>query len=289
MDKSEKLKSIHRVTRVWCEEATELSKEDFNQIDLRLRGVANPQIVCTFNPIDQDSWINTEFWQFGDTDKVKLLHTTFLDNKFVGEEYSAVMDRLKIQNPRMYEIYALGLWGQALEGVIFKYDDIQKVPEEAKLLCRGMDFGFTNDPTALIAIYLWNGKIILDEELYKRQMTNQDLIRFFEDIGLSRSEQIRADSSEPKSIEEIHRAGYNIVGATKGKDSINFGIDTMKQYDILITARSQNLKKEFKNYCWAQDKNGKMLNTPIDDFNHAIDGVRYGFELLAKKREIFTY
>lgn len=292
MDDPEKVKSIRRVSRVWVEEATELNKWDFEQLDLRLRWQKNMQITCTFNPIDEEHWLNTEFWAKWITEDVELMHTTYKDNRWVGPEYDRVLERLKESSPNMYKIYALGLWWSGLEWVIFQHGEIQDVPKEAELLGFGMDFGYTNDPTAMTAIYRWNWKIILDEVIYRRWLINvwhkpedrlNSISGLLEEYWIPKSKEIWADSSEPKSIDEIYKAGWNIKAVEKGKDSILFGINTMQQYELLVTARSGNIKKEFRNYTWAVDKNWKRLNVPIDSFNHAIDGIRYFFMMRLSK------
>lgn len=292
MDNPEKIKSIRRISRVWMEEATEFQKRDFEQLDLRLRWQKNMQITCTFNPIDEEHWLNTDFWQFWITEHIELLHSTFLDNKWVGHEYLQVMNRLKETNLNMYNIYALGQWWSGLEGVIFKYTEIQEVPADAEFLWYWQDFGYTNDPTSLTAIYRYNGKIILDEIIYRKWLINvyksredkpRSIVWLYEENEVSKSKEIWSDSAEPKSIEEIHKEGYNIKPVVKGPDSIIFGINTMLQYEFMITARSGNIKKEFRNYTWAVDKNWKKLNEPIDAFNHAIDGTRYFFMMRMSK------
>lgn len=181
-------------------------------------------------------------------------------------------------------MYGLGLMG-SLEGVIFSnYSIIDHLPEEARLIGAGLDFGFTNDPTAVIYVYLWNGKRILDEVCYRNGLVNSEIARYLPQNCLT-----YADSSEPKSIEEITRCGAMISGVTKGADSINFGIQIMQGQEYLITARSTNLIKEFRSYCWDTDKNGKRLNKPIDNFNHGIDAVRYHeMEAIGLKKE-FKY
>lgn len=275
MDDPEKIKSIKWVTRVWIEEATELNKKDFDQIDLRLRWEKELQITCTLNPIDEEHWINQDFYIYWSTPDVEIVHTTYKDNRFVWAEYNKVMERLKVQDPRMYEIYALGKWWRAVEWLIFNFIEIDKVPEEAKFVNRWQDFWFTNDPSAFTSIYEWNGWLILDEEFYRTWMTNQDIIEMYKSIWVWLTDEIVADSSEPKSIEEIYRAWYNIIWAEKWPDSVMYWIQIMKQFTLYITKRSMNLKKEFKNYCYAKDKEWKAINKPIDAFNHAIDGVRY--------------
>lgn len=292
MDNPEKVKSIRRVSRVWIEEATELNKQDFEQLDLRLRWQKNMQITCTFNPIDEEHWLNTEFWAKWNTEDVELMHTTYKDNRFVGPEYDKVLERLKETSPNMYKIYALWLWWSGLEWVIFQYWEIQTVPKDAELLGFGLDFGYTNDPTALTAIWKYDGKIILDEIIYRKWLINvwhnpedrlNSITGLLDEFWISKTKEIWADSAEPKSIEEIHKAWWNIKPVEKGKDSILFGINTMQQYEILVTARSWNIKKEFRNYTWAVDKDWRKLNEPIDAFNHAIDGTRYFFMMRLSK------
>lgn len=241
------------------------------------------QITTTFNPIDEEHWLNTDFWQNGETDEVALLHTTYLDNRFIGEQYQRVMDRLKEQDPRTWEIYALGKWGKPAEGLIFTFEEIDSVPEAAKLLGYGLDFGFTNDPSAFVGAYQYDQSIILDEEFYRTGLTNPDIANLFRDSGVGQYDDVFADSSEPKSIEEIYRHGFNVQGAEKGPDSIMFGINLMKQYRILVTKRSVNLKKELRKYVWKKDKEGKSLNRPIDAFNHAIDASRYVVTMKMRK------
>lgn len=275
IDDAEKLKSVEWVARIWIEESTELTKEDFDQLDLRLRWKKDMQITCTFNPTDAEHWLNTDFRIHWNTHNQTCLHTTYKDNKRVWEEYAKVMDRLFETNPNYYNIYALWKRG-ILEGMIFEnWTTIKEVPKWAKLLWYWMDFWYTNDPTALIAWYLYNNELILDELIYERWLTNQDIVKKLKDIWIDIEAEIRADSSEPKSIEEIFREWYNIQPVSKWSDSIIYGIDIMKQYPIKITARSGNLQKEFKKYVRAKDKNWKPINKPIDAFNHGIDWARY--------------
>lgn len=275
MDDPEKIKSVVNVTRVWAEEATEFTKKDFDQIDLRLRWKKDLQIVLTYNPVDKDHWLNTDFWARGENADTTLIHTTYKDNKWAWEQYEKVMARLKEQDPNMYKIYALGEWWNLVEWLIFTFELIDEVPEGAKLLWHGQDFGYTNDPSALVSVYQWNEGIILDERIYLTGLTNSDLVAQYKTKGIWTSDLIVADSSEPKSIEEIYRMGYNIQPVEKWPDSINFGIQTMKQQKLYVTKNSMNLIKELKNYCWAKDKNGLPVNKPIDLFNHLIDAARY--------------
>jgi phage terminase large subunit len=169
-----------------------------------------------------------------------------------------------------YKVYGLGEIGN-LEGVIFNnWQQIDKVPVDAKLIGIGCDFGYTNDPTALIEVYTYNGKRYVNELMYRSGMLNSDIAKV-----LPKGVIVYADSSEPKSIDEIKRYGIMIKGVTKGKDSIKYGIDVMQQQEYLVTSQSENLIKELRSYSWDKDKEGKKLNKPIEYFNHAIDALRY--------------
>ena len=169
-----------------------------------------------------------------------------------------------------YKVYGLGEIGN-LEGVIFNnWQQIDKIPVDAKLIGIGCDFGYTNDPTALIEVYTYNGKRYVNELMYRSGMLNSDIAKV-----LPKGVIVYADSSEPKSIDEIKRYGIMIKGVTKGKDSIKYGIDVMQQQEYFVTSQSENLIKELRSYSWDKDKEGKKLNKPIEYFNHAIDALRY--------------
>lgn len=169
----------------------------------------------------------------------------------------------------------------SLEGVIFEnWDKIASVPPGAQLLGGGMDFGFTQDPTTLIAAYRWNGKIIFDEVIYRKGLGNGDI------AGLAKGFKgmIYADSAEPKSIKDLKAYGLKIKGADKGPDSIRFGISLLQEEEFLVTERSLNLISELMAYCWDTDKHGKQIAKPIDAFNHAIDAMRYFAIMVLKKK-----
>lgn len=286
MDDPEKIKSISNPTRIWIEEATELNEEWFNQLDLRLRGNWKLQITCTFNPISSKHWIIEKLWNKWTTEDVECLHSTYLDNRFVGkDQYKKVFERLKIQDPRLYDIYALWIPGKAIEWLIFDYEVIPSLPPEAKLKGYWLDFGY-NDPTALVAVYEYNNDIILDECIYKTHLTNQDIINELKMLWINK-ELIVWDSASPANIEEIYRAWFNIKPAKKWKDSIINWIQLMKQTKIYITQKSFNTKKEFDNYTWAKDKNGNVLDTPIDAFCHILDWTRYLLSYWEKKEFYF--
>lgn len=231
-------------------------------------------VYLDWNPVNE-FWFHTDLMNDADVD---FLIVNYEDNEACPE--SALNFILKAKEKaktstfwaNWYNVYGLGQLG-SLEGVVFpNWEQIDTIPAEAKFLGCGLDFGYSNDPTALIGVYEYNGKIIADEMIYSTSLLNSDIIKLMkQDKRLP----IWADSAEPKSIEEIRRAGFNIKAVVKGADSINFGISVLQQRDILVTKQSTNLIKELRNYSWDTDKTGKRLNRPCDDFNHAIDAMRY--------------
>jgi phage terminase large subunit len=292
LDDVEKLKSIEGVTSIWVEEATELLQEDFEQLDLRLRGEFGclKQIILTFNPISDQHWIKRIFFD-DPIDGVFTLKTTYLDNAFIDDEYKMVMNNKKKSNPRYYGIYALGNWGTA-EGLIFNNvtQRLIKPFEIEGLKCyQGLDFGYTNDPTAFSQSYVddINKKIYIYDGFYQKGMSNAQIAAEITRM-LAHKHKTVADSSEPKSIDYIKGKGVRMQGALKGADSINTGIDFLLEYEIIVNAHLVEFMTEFDNYAWAIDKKtNKPTNKPIDDFNHFIDGLRYAVECLFKKSKTF--
>jgi phage terminase large subunit len=217
---------------------------------------------------------NNEFWVHTDLigkPNVTLIisdhrHNTFLDQK--------IHDKIEaIEDPELYKVYARGLTGK-LEGVIFRdYNIISGVSPDAKLIGYGLDFGFSNDPTALVALYSQSGELIVDELIYDRGLLNIRISDLMRELGVNG--RIIADSAEPKSIAELSAYGWQIEGAKKGPDSIRQSINTLKRYKLNVTQRSSNLKKELNGYKWKQNKDGKLDNEPVDFLNHAIDALRY--------------
>lgn len=287
LDDVEKLKSIEGVTSIWCEEATELTQEDFEQLDLRLRGEHGclKQITLTLNPISEQHWIKKIFFD-DPMESVFTLHTTYKDNAFIDAEYQMVMENKKKTNPRYYNIYALGNWGTA-EGLIFPAVKQRLIrPEEiAGLECvQGLDFGYTNDPTAFHQSYVdkANKRLYVYDGFYEKGMSNAKIADSIKAMEAHKHRTI-ADSSEPKSIDYIKGKGVRIEGAQKGADSISSGIDFLSEFEIIVNAHLVEFMTEFNNYSWALDKHGKATNKPVDDFNHFIDSLRYSVEPLSKK------
>lgn len=286
MDDPEKLKSIEGVTGVWMEEATEFTQEDFEQLDLRLRGetLYTKQIVLTLNPISEQHWIKRVFFD-DPIDGCFTLKTTYLDNSFIDDDYKMVMENKKKTNPRYYSIYALGNWGTA-EGLIFSNVKTQaiKLEDVWHLPCvQGGDFGFTNDPTAFNQTYvdLPNKKIYVYDGFYEKGMSNEAIAQKLKDMKAHKTH-TTFDSAEPKSIDRLRTLGIKCGPALKGKDSINAGIDFLLDFEIIVNNHLVEFMKEFNNYCWDVDKDGKQLNKPIDDFNHFIDSLRYALEKFSR-------
>lgn len=262
--------------RLFVNEANAVKYGIYEQLSLR----TNKQAIIDFNP-------SARFWAhdnlFGRED-VEWTVTTYRDNAFLNPNirekilsYEPTPENIArgTANEYRWKVYGLGEVGR-LEGLVFPDFKVSSDwPDEYKWRVFGMDFGFTNDPTTLIEIRYAHGNLYWKEHLYETGLTNPDicdkLTRLeFENI------KIVADSAEPKSIEEIHRKGWNIVGAVKGKDSINQGIDAIKRYNLYIHSTSKNLIEEFSSYTWDKDKDGNSTNKPIDKFNHGIDAGRYG-------------
>jgi phage terminase large subunit len=245
-------------------------------------------VYLDWNPTNT-FWFHTELQQDNDVDFLTINYT---DNEACPE--SALNFILKAKEKaeqgnsfwqNWYKVYGLGEIGN-LEGVIFNnWQQVDKIPVEAKLIGLGCDFGYTNDPTALIEVYTYNGKRYVNELMYRSGMLNSDIAKV-----LPKGVIVYADSSEPKSIDEIKRYGIMIKGVTKGKDSIKYGIDVMQQQEYFVTSQSENLIKELRSYSWDKDKEGKKLNRPIEYFNHAIDALRYHeMEALGIKKNLGKY
>lgn len=227
-----------------------------------------------------------EFWghQLRQDDDCEWIRSTYLDNPYLPDSIVRQIEKRKETDPNWWRVYGLGLVGK-IEGLIYPdFDIVDDFPDMDSFY--GLDFGYSNDPTALIRMGLSGDALYLDELIYETGLTNQDIA---DRMDMNRNDEIYADSAEPKSIEEIYRAGYNIRGARKGRDSILNGIDLVKRYHLKVTKRSINLIRELRNYRWLEDRDGNLLNKPADDFNHALDAVRYGMLMKRKgKRQIYT-
>lgn len=266
-DDASKLRGARRDV-LYINECNNVTFESYNELAIRTR----KEIFLDFNP-SNEFWVHTELKDEHDSD---FLILTYLDNEALDqsivEQIEKNREKAATSNywANWWKVYGEGQLGM-LEGVVFNnWQLIDKIPTEARLLGIGLDFGYTNDPSAIIEVYNYNGKRIVNEVAYQTGMLNSDIARM-----LPKKVIVYADSSEPKSIDEIRKHGITIKGVTKGKDSINYGIDVMQQQDYLVTSNSTNLIKELRSYIWDTDKTGKRLNKPIDHHNHAIDALRY--------------
>lgn len=272
-DDQQKLRGFW-TTHLYANEGNELDfKNEWFQLSIRTTG----RKFIDFNPDDEDVWINTELEQkrassVGDVD---VIVSNYLDNPFLSEAQVKEIELLRITSPDFWKIYGLGDYGSKRGRVFEDFSIIPELPKEAKLIGHGGDFGYTNDPTTLVSYYEHEGSIYLDEQIFERGLTNPDIAAKIRSLGINPRDIFVFDSAEQKSIEELYRHGLNVYPAIKGKDSINAGIDVMKQRKIFITARALNMIKEFKGYKYLEDKNGITLNKPADINNHTIDAARY--------------
>jgi phage terminase large subunit len=265
LDQPQKIRGRKR-DLAFLNEANELTFEDWQQIVFRTNG----RIILDYNPSDTFHWIYDKVIPRDDAD---FYQTTYKDNPFLDPTIVAEIERLKQTDEHYWRVYGLGERGTN-RAQVFQFNTYKELPPQAKLLSYGLDFGFTNDPSALVACYQWGDNLYFDELLYSTNLTNQDLSQRFVKLDIGRYDEIFADSAEPKSIEELHRMGYNIKPTAKGSDSVNAGIDMLKRYKLHI--KGANLMQEMENYKWLEDKNGNLLNKPEDKYNHAIDAIRYG-------------
>lgn len=287
LDDPEKIKSIDGITDIVIEEATELTEDDFTQLNLRLRAPAPfLQIYVMFNPISKKNWVYDYFFSRTLPDNVKIVKTTYQDNRFLSEEYRQELERLKDRNPAYYRIYALGEFA-TLDKLVFPVYATKIVSKaEVQGLKRwiGLDFGYINDPSAIVWGYIdtANKRIYVTGEYVKRGMKNNEIAATMADLGLSKDKSY-GDSAERKSIDEIRDKGVNIEPTEKGKDSVIHGIQWIQQYELIVDERCFKVIEELDNYTWKKDKKtGEYVNEPVDTFNHTIDAIRYGLNKYIK-------
>ena len=265
-DDSSKLRGARRDI-LYVNECNNVNFEAYNEMSIRTKR----EIYLDFNPAN-------EFWveEIKEDKEADFIILTYKDNEALdkGIVDQIEKNRLKAKTStywrNWWKVYGLGELGM-LEGVVFSnWKPIDIIPKEARLIGIGMDFGYTNDPTSIIEVWKHNETRILNEVTYQTGLLNSDIAKL-----LPKDVPVYADSAEPKSIADIQRYGITIKGVTKGRDSINYGIDVMQRENYLVTSKSINLIKELRSYCWDSDKTGKRLNKPVDNYNHAIDAVRY--------------
>tara|TARA_R110002049_G_scaffold5091_2_gene35212 strand:- start:268 stop:1434 length:1167 start_codon:yes stop_codon:yes gene_type:complete len=268
-DQPDKLKGARR-TDLYINECNNVPLDAYNQLAVRTSGT----VWLDYNPSSL-FWVDKEIIGQEDADYITL---TYKDNEVLDQtivkEIEKARDKGKTSTywANWWRVYGLGEVG-SLEGVcIPDWKEIDNIPQEARLLAHGIDFGYT-DPTVVISLYKWNNAYIADEVFYKSNTVLRDLSLFLRQNNIK--ENLIADSAEPKSIETLRRDGHNIYPCTKGRDSVNFGINLINQNEIYITSRSKNLKRELQGYIWAKDKDGNTLNKPSGEHPDCIDSFRY--------------
>jgi len=261
---------------LFINEANNITYDTYDQLEIR----TNELIWLDWNPV-QEFWWYSEVLNKQDVDFIKL---TYKDNEALDQRIVDTIESRK-GNLNWWRVYGLGELGVA-EGRIYQdWNVIDEIPHEARLERYGLDFGYSNDPTAIVAIYYYNGGYILDEVMFRKGLSNKQIA----DILINKARAIViADSAEPKSIDEISSYGITIMGAKKGKDSINQGIQYVQEKRISVTKHSINVIKEFRNYLWQTDKDGKIINKPDVLFDHAMDAIRYGFWSLKPREDSIT-
>ena len=264
VDQPQKIRGRKR-NCLWLNEANEFTYEDWQQLILR----TTEKIYLDYNPSDPYSWIYDKVLVRDDCTFIK---STYKANPFLDKDTVAEIERLKDLDPDYWQVYGLGEIGSVQTMIFRKFDLVDEV--QGNLVGYGLDFGFTNSPSALVAVYQADDNLYIKEMLYEKRLTNTDLANKLREFRIDRQSEIVGDSAEPKTIEEIYRQGFNIKPAKKGA-GIHLGIDIMRRYKLHITKDSLNAIKEFRGYKWATDKNGDVLNTPVKVNDHLIDATRY--------------
>lgn len=265
-DQPDKLRGARR-DRLFLNEANNVPFDAFEQLEVRTKDF----VFIDYNP-------TTEFWAMtelvGKRDDVELLILTYKDNEALSKE---IVDSIEQRKNRTgwWTVYGLGQLGE-VEGKIYKdWQIIDTIPHEARLERRGLDFGYTNDPTAIVDIYKYNNGFIADEVCYQKGLSNKQIADILNNLTNILTV---ADSAEPKSIDEIKGYGVNIIGVMKGKDSVRQGIQYVQDQRISVTKRSINIIREYRNFLWKTDKDGKILNEPETAFKHSMDAIAYAFD-----------
>lgn len=286
---------------LWIEEAYEIGSEsDFDILQESIRGEVPKglfkQITLTFNPWNEHHWLKKRFFDCEPNEDILAITTNYTINEWLDDSDKKMFEDMKNNNPKRYQVAGLGNWG-ITDGLVYENFTIQDfsivdiLRQNNTETVFGLDFGYTNDPTALFcgAIDINNKKIYVFDEMYKKSLTNFDISNHIKNMGYAK-ERITADSAEPKSIYELRELGINRVQpARKGKDSVMHGIQYIQGFEIIIHSKCKNFITEINNYTWDKDKKtGKSLNKPIDEYNHLLDSMRYALESYVL-RPTFTF
>jgi phage terminase large subunit len=266
-----------RRDRLFINECNQVPLETFEQLEVRTKEF----IIMDWNPV-------SEFWVYdeviGKRNDVDHIILTYKDNEALSKEIVDSIEQRK-NRPGWWKVYGLGELGGEVEGKIYRdWEIIDEVPHMARLERYGMDFGYSNDPSSIVAVYKYNGGYILDEVLFRKGMSNKQLADVLKENpdGL-----VVADSAEPKSIDEIRSYGIQIAPTVKGRDSVAHGIQMVQNQRISVTKRSTNIIKEYRNYLWKIDQDGKIINIPEHAFSHSMDAIRYGITSMVKADSLY--
>jgi phage terminase large subunit len=258
---------------LFINEASSITFETYYQLAIR----TDEDIYLDFNP-SNEFWVHTEVEQDQDSELIIL---TYKDNEALSETIINEIESARIKGltssywANWFKVYGEGKIGQIIGVVFDNWKQVSSIPKDAFCLGYGLDFGYTSDETAIVELWSWNDKLIVNEKLYRKGMTNKEIAQFLKGNAI-KGLTIVGDSSEPKSIDEIFNHGLNVVGAKKGKDSILHSIQLLQNYEMLITETSTNLIKELRGYLWSSDRNGKQENKPSQYCSdHLIDSLRY--------------
>lgn len=285
-----KLKSIQGITTFVCDEAEEwTNEEEFEKIMLSIRkkGIQN-RIIIIMNPCDSNHWVYKRFIEnthkLVEIDGVQVqvsthpnvlhIHTTYLDNMAnLSPEFMKEVNEMKENDPEKYAHVVIGRWVDVAEGAIYKkFGIVKEFPSWAKMVAIGLDFGYSNDQTAIVRCGIVGNDLYVDEICYKTQMLTKDIVEVLKPFSMK----VIADSADPRLIQEIHNAGINIFSVAKGAGSIVAGIEKTKELNLYVTERSYNLQNELRNYVWDKDKDGRYINSPADgQADHLCDAMRY--------------
>ena len=259
-DDPDKLRGL-KTDILFIDEASEIDEESYFQLSIRTTN----HIILAYNPtVSPYHWLR----QMGDCDRYI---TTYKDNPYLPKEMVKSIEELEKKNPKYWKIYGLGEFAPN-DRSIFNFDIVDEF--EGEFVAMGMDFGFSSDPSTLVAVFKNGEELYLEEMLYEKGMVTSDIVNALKKLGVER-EEIWCDSAEPRLVEELYRSGFNAKVVKKGPDSIKFGIGVLQNYRIHITKRSQNLINEFYGYQWSLDKHGYVTDTPEGGLDHLVDAVRY--------------
>lgn len=298
LDDFEKVKSIPDINDILIEEASEITFDDYSQLLQRTRGKGRllNQVVLMSNPVSKANWLFKHFFADGCKEPNCIIsRTTYKDNPFLNQETVETLENYRDTNPYYYRVYTLGEWGSLSKQVFTNYRseelDITELRKRNYQHLVGLDFGFINDPTAIVDCLLdeEGSRLYVLREFYQTGLLNDEIAAQLKMMGLSKST-IIADSAEQKSIEEIKRAGISrIRPAAKGQGSVLQGIQKLQQYEIVVDSSCFNLLEELENYSWKRDKStGEYINEPIDAYNHAIDALRYSLQCGEHRHQLKT-